>query len=176
MVDRITTTGQGNTEVGGFTGILENGTITRCFSAGSVVGNGKVSSVKVGGITGQLDGNNTINNCVALGSSITGISPGTQLYTGRIIGLGNTTNLTNNYAVDTLKVWRQNISGILNEATLDPAEIGTDKKHGATIQRVRLNSTFWTSTLTDYTSTVWDTGTPVTRNGYPTLRGVGGQQ
>jgi len=173
MVDRSDTTGGGDTHVGGFGSRIETsgGTINRCFSTGSVTGN---SSRQDGGSAGGLVGDimsssGIVRNSIVLGSSVTGTKGvgGSNLNIGRISANSNGT-MANNYAVDTLKVWRKEGTGDFTPEPID------GDKDGAAIQQVLLTSTFWRGL--DYSDTVWDMGTPVTRNGYPTLRDVGGAQ
>jgi len=179
MVDRSYAGGQGNTHVGGFAGGMEasGGSINRCFSTGSVVGrSSRISAGSSGGVVAYVDdGPNTISNSVALGSSVTGITGGgdSDLHTGRISANGNFGTRTNNYAIDTLKVYRQASDSSFGEMSVTSND--DTSENGSTIQRVALTPSFWRNTL-GFSDAVWDMGTPVTRNGYPTLRGVGGQE
>jgi len=179
MVDRSYPGGEGNTHVGGFAGGMEvtGGSIIRCFSTGSVVGRSSRSAIgSAGGVVAYVEnGPNTISNSVALGSSVTGITGGvsSDLHTGRISANGNFGTRTNNYAIDTLKVYRQASDSPFGEMSVTSND--DTSENGSTIQRVALTPSFWRNTL-GFSDTVWDMGTPVTRKGYPTLRGVGGQE
>jgi len=51
---------------------------------------------------------------------------------------------------------------------------GSSNANGNTIYRIQLTDMFWGGL--GYPNSVWDLGTPVTRNGWPTLKNVGGQQ
>jgi len=56
----------------------------------------------------------------------------------------------------------------------DWSSTGANLNNGATIGRVRLTATFYQEVC--FNPNIWDLGAPVTRNGWPTLRNVGGPQ
>ena len=92
-VQNCYTTGNviGRASIGGVVGNNDNsGIVQNCYATGSVNGNSVI-----GGIAGSSSG--TVRNCVALNTSITGTTN-----IGRVVGYGNTVNLSNNYAFEDL--------------------------------------------------------------------------
>jgi len=186
IVVRSVSGGRGSVDIGGFGGRMDAGaanTINRCFSTGSVTGDSsrETSGGSFAGICPVTGDTNTISNCVALGSSVTGITRNAvsgNLFTGRINSDSTWNNnpgiRINNYVISTLKVYRQSDNGNpLQEKII--TEDDANGPNGKIIQRVMLTSGFW-SGLGYNTTNGWDTVTPVTRNGYPALKGVGGAQ
>jgi len=167
----------GSTDVSGFSGSLTGSKIIRCFSTGSfsiksIDGNGSV-----GGLIGYLFSGNEIENSVVLGSYITGLN---SYAMGKISANYVSSAYTDNYAIDTFKLYV--ISGTTVTEFVDIPSGGGGynpvahhpDRHGTSIKRVQLTASFWRGL--GYDDSVWDLGTPVTRNGWPTLKNVGGQQ
>jgi len=188
VLERSNSGGGGNSDAGGFGARMETATtaapntVNRCFSTGSVtVNTQRIGGGSMGGLVAYImSANNTISNCVALGSSVTAISTANSGY-GRISANDDYGSRSNNHGLNTMAIRYKVGNGNLTLTTQTSSATGKD---GQDIQRQLLSSTFWRSVLVGYPVTpvpvtvdeVWDLGTPVTRNGYPTLRGVGGQQ
>ena len=83
--------------------------------------------------------------------------------------------------MDSLQLYSStSYGGSVISANPATTEIGTSTVHGATIQRALVSSSFWRGTITGgnnvgFSDAVWDTGAAVNINGYPSLRGLGGQ-
>jgi hypothetical protein len=188
MVDRshpgVVGNTRGNTDIGGFIGSIriEEGTIRRCFSTGSVTGrSARTAGGSVGGVAGLSFDDTTIESSVALVPFVALQVGGTATDTN--IGRINANALgikTNNYAIDTLKLYKATdynapvTEVVLGDNSLSNPIPDANNIHGDSIQRALLVASFWRGL--GYTDTVWDLGTPVTKNGWPTLRNVGGQQ
>ena len=128
---------------GGIAGYAYNLSIENCYYSGKVSSNGNA-----GGIAGIASGTTTINNCVSLAESVTGIWK-----VNRIAGK-NSAKLTDNYAWSGTKV-----SG---SATPDGAAL--------TYTNGELSEQF--SDIFKDTDSAWD----FTDNGLPILKNVGGVQ
>ncbi|MDR2972361.1 MAG: T9SS type A sorting domain-containing protein [Bacteroidales bacterium] len=97
----------GYNTVGGIAGYVRYGaSVSNCYSTGKIIGN----TNQVGGIAGYVDWeyiSGTVSNCVALNPSVNA----TGNYVGRVVGLNDLGELTNNAAWDGMetiygnKVW-----------------------------------------------------------------------
>ena len=188
-LDRLSSAGGGASDGGGFIGTLGTGgnTVLRCFAAGKVtIMSQRTDGGSAGGLIGYVHAGNSISNSVAFGESvsiITGIGSGQ--FWGRVAS--NNGGLSNNYAVDTLRVWSLKGSGFPTDVTGTnsdgtPATPNPNSNVGETVIKVSISRTFWEALPTpgvmgvNFSNTVWNTGSPVTAKGYPTLKNVGGTQ
>ncbi|MCL2809771.1 MAG: hypothetical protein FWD24_06875, partial [Treponema sp.] len=190
-VDRITTgSGAGRiTDIGGFAGGVfgtssVTAIITLCFSTGSftLMTTGLVTGGSVGGLAGYVNRQSIIANSLALGSYIAGIDQGSWTNIGRIGANvddppgGQSVYYYNNHAIESLKLYIfRGVSNYPEETEWWEEDMWPNLKNGGTISIVMLARNFYQNTL-GFNSTIWDLGTPVTRNGWPTLRNVGGPQ
>jgi len=99
----VNATVTGYSYVGGFTGMMENGSVDNCYFAGNVTGESppphyEYRSFNVGGLAGALSGTCNISNCHATGSVTGATSVGGLL--GRIGSdeLGDVATLSNSYS------------------------------------------------------------------------------
>ena len=97
----VTGTGT-NDNIGGVTGNNNSGTVQNCYATGSAAGGS--TNKNIGGIVGNNYG--TVQNCVALNTSVIGFSS-----VGRVVGYGGITDLINNCARDNMPgSWPSNLN------------------------------------------------------------------
>ncbi|MCL2721302.1 MAG: hypothetical protein FWD47_08190 [Treponema sp.] len=194
-VDRVNAGNSSNlnngfSDIGGFAGYLERGSnkIIRCFTTGSyMLTVGGINIGSAGGIASYVFGrnqqnslgytisNNEIRSCMVLGSYISGIDINDRFNAGRIwinTDLESGIISVQNYGINTFLHYRLNPYNLLDSR---PVHWGTNIWDGVEINRVSINAIFYRNTL-GYSDTIWDLGSPVTRNGWPTLRNVSGPQ
>ena len=143
----------------------------------------------VGGFIGLVNSNgltNRVNNCVALGDSLTSWGGSAQYVLRIYYSHSSTPAGNNNHAIDTMRIGR----GAYNGTTLTPedpiGDIGSTTHGGlsATVNDIT-NAAFWINTLRfnrddskvglESITDIWDF-TGIEGRGYPLLKGVGGQQ
>jgi hypothetical protein len=140
---------------GGLVGTNEGGTVQNSYATGSVKGRRE----NVGGLVGYNSPSGTVQNCVALNSSVMG-NTSTNNSAGRVVGYNNGGTMTNNYARNTgMTLSHQPVSG-------------PNLKDGAGRADYDTRS-FWESAPLswDFTS-AWQWGS----NNLPILQKVGGGQ
>ena len=119
----------GNYHVGGVVGVMEYGTVQNCYSTGDVAGDSAVGGVVgnstgssvvvqncyatgnvtgnnyVGGIVGWVGYDSTVQNCVALSTTITRKDSSSDTDFGRVVGYrdGIYVTLSNNYAYSSMQ-------------------------------------------------------------------------
>jgi predicted small secreted protein len=136
----------GTNPVGGIVGnnstITDNGTVQNCYSTGSVTTSGATSGTTGGGIVGK-NNSGTVQNCVALNTSITTTGSPLNSQFARIAGSPAPNTLTNNHA-------KSDISGTWNNKSLtgwDGADV-TSATYGT--------QAFWQNTLGWNFTTIWE--------------------
>jgi len=123
------------TYIGGVVGYNE-GTVQNCYSTGDVI-NGRMYSS--GGVAGS--NNDIIQNCVALNASVSG-----SMMLGRVMGIGSTTGLANNYARSTLG----------DDWSSPPFNKGVTTEDGADVDAETYSAqSFWQNTLEWDFDDVW---------------------
>lgn len=139
-------------QAAGIAGILLDGSIDKCFYSGIVSISGGGSNV--GGMTSLLDGGTpettVISNCVNLAPYMLGNT------VSRIMGTANGKEYTllNNYA--RADVLRGKMTSNLGGISLEDANYGTDKLHGANVSPADSKTTdFYKLTLGWDTDNVW---------------------
>ncbi|MCL1946008.1 MAG: hypothetical protein FWF51_02490 [Chitinivibrionia bacterium] len=141
-VENCYTTGNisGTYRIGGIVGIGESamrvGTVKNCYATGNVTGDSNL-----GGITGAYG---TVQNCVALNSSITSTKTSSSI--GRISSYNNTLN---SYASNGMvtKTLNSNIT----------AKSDANGIHGADVESSNYNSQEWWTTASNWDSeSLWD--------------------
>jgi len=168
---------------GGLVGSISNeGSVSKCFSAGRVSAGSVKNCVYSGGIVGYNGG--TINNTAALGASVTVKGPpGSVIISwdvGRIWGNDEYSECNNNYALNTMTIEKDKYNSINPDTRtandgkddsltpFDTTRDGKDANSGTFYTQV-----FWRTTL-GFSPNVWDFSR-VAINGYPRLANVGGQ-
>ena len=115
-IENETTSVSSRTAIGGFVGFCYSNEIMNChFKTGSII-NASTSNVYVGGLVGQIEGNNPISTDIANCSVNVAVTPGNRDYGGVLIGR-LTYNLT-----ETTTVSMQNVAvvgGSCNGVDLD---------------------------------------------------------
>ncbi|MDR1175298.1 MAG: hypothetical protein LBK83_07510 [Treponema sp.] len=169
------TAGAGWVHAGGLAGVpTGNGAIIeRCFSAGTVTARSNgTGTLYAGGIVAQTsNGTPTLQNCAALGASVTAKGSGTRNI-GRVYGVAVGTP-SGNYAADTMLIFSDNnynapYPGV---AALSPTP-ATGNKHGADVTDSGLRGgTFWDGLGF---SAGWDFSRVYSKR-HPALVGLGGQ-
>jgi hypothetical protein len=142
----VTGTGPG-TSAGGVVGMNQNGIVQNCYSSGnisSLSGSGGVVGLNGPDVGGGLS---TVQNCVALNSSMTGT------YSGRITGRHIHYITINNYARSDMQI---------------EADVTSDANgiHGADITSAQWNSASWWQNTALFPSSAWEfrAGLPILRN------------
>jgi hypothetical protein len=147
----------GDTEVGGIAGSNQGGnaTIQNCYATGNVTGRGHVGGIAGGGSRDERS--RSVQNCVALNSSITetdtsGLSWG-EGQSGRIVArfldTVSTQLLSNNYGRSGLSV------GSANDSITTTSD--ANGQHGADVEASDYNSqTWWQTTLNWDFDTIWE--------------------
>ena len=124
-------TQSGDFYVGGLVGRNE-GTVERCFAAGSVIAHKNSGAIYAGGLAGAGEFAGTIQNSTAPGASVTATGGGTKNI-GRIYGGWATGDKTNNHAYDGMRLYEHSTPGYsLPDEITAPGYIGTvimDKTH-----------------------------------------------
>jgi hypothetical protein len=86
----------GYCRVGGIAGHIENGTLSRCYAAGTVTGAGASSGISAGGIAGMAASGSGIDNCIALLDTLDGGSSSDRVHA--ICGdAGSSAAISNNF-------------------------------------------------------------------------------
>jgi hypothetical protein len=132
-------------EVGGIAGRHWNGTIKNCYATGNIRG-----YYWVGGIVGRNLQNNTIQNCVALNSSIieTTTDYASSGSIGRVAGGGNGGSHSNNFGLNGMSIQGNGSVTVTSDAS---------GKHGADVSTEEAaTQSWWTTTVNWDFSTVWE--------------------
>jgi len=140
----------GNNNVGGVAGYNLGGMISICYATGSVLG-----SDMIGGVVGNNASYSTIQNCIALNSSVIRIASANGI--GRVAGRDGGGTLTTNYGRDGMMVK----TGTADKTIVNSAG-GVD---GANITVIQWNNAAWWSGMAGFSSPSWEF-----RNGLPTLK------
>ncbi|MCL2765894.1 MAG: hypothetical protein FWD40_11560 [Treponema sp.] len=168
---------------GGFSGEATNSSTkySHCFSAGFVYGRTNSNTVALGGFKGfqyTNNGQNIYNSCVALGASVTAMSPASgvnRIFDGLAIrteGDGEDTG-NNNYAINSMRLEKGAFNGF-DPVLQSVSDAGHNQRNGDAVSASTLRiQSFWNNTL-GYSSDWWDFSTVASR-GYPVLRGMSGQ-
>ncbi|MDR2964251.1 MAG: hypothetical protein LBU88_00550 [Treponema sp.] len=190
MIDRLDGVTTGLIDAGGFGGSVRNSdgssntttnsTIKRCFSVGSFTAkSGSTSNIGGGSVAGLISYlfiGSDIESCVVLGEFVStqSNSPPTQNFIGRIAGNQPTsTAWKENYVADRLLLFNTDYN-VTNPSPTTPSPVGTaTNRNGETIKWEIIDRSFYRGL--GFNEEIWDLGTPVTRNKWPTLRGMGGQ-
>ncbi|MDR3019331.1 MAG: baseplate J/gp47 family protein, partial [Treponema sp.] len=184
MVDRIDPSAKGLIDVGGFGGSMRHPTeagthhgtdskIKYCFSVGSFTAKSCGSDGSAGGLVSYIYQQSTIKSCVVLGEYVSTQGSGNNI--GRISGYPQINSTwENNYAADRLLLYKTAYDVIDSQPTALSPSGTTTNQNGGTINWGMIDSSFYRDKL-GFSEEIWDLGTPVTRNKWPTLRGVGGQ-
>jgi uncharacterized repeat protein (TIGR02543 family) len=151
--------GSGN--VGGVAG-WNAGTVQNCYATGNVSGTNNI-----GGVVGNSsNSSSTVQNCVALNTSLKRIS-GQDNYYGRVAGVGS--SLKNNYGWNGMSDGGTNLTFSMNSLT------GWD---GEDVTTQQYTTQSWWTTPDNWNGGAWDLTNiwewDATRN-LPKLQGVGGQ-
>ena len=158
----------GGQNVGGVAGWVNGGTVANCYSTGSVSDTGILS--RAGGVAGWV-GAGRIENCAALNPGVTATNGSNG---GRVVGQHSGGTLTGNRAFNSMTVTVQS-----SPKTLDR---GADKLDGADMTATEaIALAFWTTAGNWDTSASppapWDTAVWDIQDGeLPILRNVGGNQ
>ncbi|MCL2066295.1 MAG: bacterial Ig-like domain-containing protein [Treponema sp.] len=160
----------GNYYVGGVVGWNDLGTVQNCYSTSSVTGDERVGGVVgwngynnsggkvqncystgsvtandyVGGAVGEIL-NGTIQDCVALNSSITATSNTT--YIGRVFG----------YSRGTAFIYVNYARGMAVNGSGYTPNMGLSQKDGYTINALQWHSASWWTSATNWYNSAWDT-------------------
>ena len=147
----ITANVSGNQYVGGLVGYIK-GSIKYSYATGTIKGSGSAIGGIAGGYYNEIDpGAPEIRNCFAANDSIINATSGSSSI-GRIVGWCDvTTNVSNNYALNTIIV--KNANGIVNITDGQPRQ-GTAKPL-ATLQTL----SFYT-TPTNWANSPWSITNP----------------
>jgi len=102
---------------GGIAGHATECDVQSNFTAGAVsVQDSGNSTVYAGGIVGRYPSSGSVQNNAALGASVTAKGAG-GLYTGRVFGYSPSTSISNNYALDTMRIEKSNSYNTLSFTT-----------------------------------------------------------
>ncbi len=142
----------GSMMIGGLAGSIYSSTVQNCYVTGSVVGHeGAEGSIYTGGMVGCLYGNGTIQNCVALNRTVSG------LYSvGRIIGSWSTefpvgnSMLSDNIAYAGMTVREEGRSKTLAE--------GTDRADGLSATAADIKATGFFEALFGDSALTYESG------------------
>jgi hypothetical protein len=157
---------------GGLVGAPSDTVIAYSFAGGTVSAQSTTATACTGGVIGRVMGGSTLSSCVAIGTNIIAISSPRAI--GRVTGY-NTGTVTDNYALNTMRVESDILANQYNPATLDLSsspeleKVGANKNHGANIAASAFrNPSFWSGTLV-FAASNWDFSRVVS-DGYPRLK------
>lgn len=134
---------------GGLVGRCEGEEITSSYATGNVAAENTSTEAVIyaGGLVG--DANAIIQYNVALGRSVWANSANGTTYIGRVTGTDSKPTLTNNHALEGMKV----NNAIIGDT--DP-DSGSDKIHGANVTGTQLLSAAWWKNTAQFGDTDWD--------------------
>jgi len=156
----------GAIHAGGVTGTSE-GIVQNCYATGSVISTGINMYSRSGGVVGFLDGyygTATVQNCVALNTSVTWVNP-TDESLGRVIGHIWNSSPTNNYARNNLDI-RYHVNNDVG-GTAKLVTSSTTGVDGMDITATEWNDAAWWENTALFPSTAWEF-----RNGLPILKNM----